>query len=217
MKADSLLRDDVLEELDYEPSLDASNIAVMAADGVVTLTGHVASYAEKLAAERAAWRVDGVKAIAQKIEVHLPGDKKMGDDEIAKRAIDILTWNVLVPAQDIHVKVAHGWITLAGEVAWNFQREAAEAAIRKLSGVVGVSNDIRVKPNVQVGDVRRSIADALKRHAEVEAARIRIDVQTNGTVAIEGKVDDWEERQAVERAVWSAPGVRAVENRVRIA
>lgn len=215
--SDMQVRSDVLDELDYDPSLDASNIAVMAKDGVVTLTGHVTSYAEKIAAEQAAWRVNGVKAIAQEIEVRLPGDKKLGDDEIAKRALNILHWDVLIQSDQLHVKVANGWITLSGEVPWNYQREAAEKAVRKLSGVTGVSNNIVVEPRVQAGDVRRNIVEALKRHAEVEADRITIDVRGNGTVAIDGRVDDWEERQAVERAAWSAPGVRAVENRVRIA
>ena len=213
---DLRLRDDVLEELNFEPSVDATNIAVMAADGVVTLTGHVASYAQKFAAERAAWRVAGVKAIAQEIEVQLPGDKKLSDDDIAKRALNILAWDVLVPSDRLHVKVADGWITLTGEVPWNYQRQAAEAAVRKLSGVTGVSNDIAVEPHVQAGDVRKNIVDALKRHAEVEADRIKVEVRPNGSVAIDGRVDDWEERQAVERAAWSAPGVRTVENRVRI-
>ena len=210
-------RDDVLDELDYEPSVDASNIAVAAKDGVVTLTGHVASYAQKLAAERAAWRVHGVKAIAQEIEVRLPGDKKLSDADIAKRALDILAWDVLVPSDKLQVKVADGWITLSGKAAWNYQRLAAEKAVRKLSGVTGVSNNILVEPRVQAGDVRKNIVDALKRHAEVEANKIKVDVLDSGTVAIDGYVDDWDERQAVERAAWSAPGVRVVQNRVRIA
>jgi osmotically-inducible protein OsmY len=214
---DMSLRDEVLDELDYEPSVDASNIAVAAKDGVVTLTGHVASYAQKLAAERAAWRVHGVKAIAQEIEVRLPGDKKLSDDDIAKRALDILAWDVLVPSDKLQVKVADGWITLSGKAAWNYQRLAAEKAVRKLSGVTGVSNNILVEPRVQAGDVRKNIVDALKRHAEVEANKIKVDVLDSGTVAINGYVDDWDERQAVERAAWSAPGVRVVQNRVRIA
>lgn len=216
MKDDLRLRDDILDELNYEPSVDASNIAVTAKDGVVTLSGHVNNYAQKLAAERAAWRVDGVKAIAQDIDVRLPGDKKLSDDDIAKRALDILDWDVLVPSERLHVKVANGWITLTGEVPWNYQRLAAEAAVRKLSGVTGVSNNILVEPHVQAGDVRKNIVDALKRHAEVEADRIKVEIRANGAVAIDGRVDDWEERQAVERAAWSAPGVRTVENRVRI-
>jgi osmotically-inducible protein OsmY len=214
--SDLMLRENVLDELNYEPSLDATNVAVMAKDGVVTLTGHVSSYAEKLAAERATWRVHGVKAIAQKLEVELPGSKKLSDDDIARRAINILAWDVLAPSGGIHVKVSNGWVTLSGAVPWNYQREAAEADIRKLSGVTGVSNNILVEPHVQAGDVRKNIVDALKRHAEVEAERIKVDVRPDGTVAIEGQVDDWEERKAVERAAWSAPGVRSVENRVRI-
>jgi osmotically-inducible protein OsmY len=214
---DLSLRDDVLEELDFEPSLDASDIAVMAKDGVVTLTGHVSSYAQKIAAERATWRVNGVKAIAGKIRVELPGDKKLCDDDIARRALDIIAWDDLTPSERIHVTVCDGWVTLTGEVPWNYQREAAEADVRKLSGVIGVSNEILVEPHVQAGDVRKNIVDALKRHAEVEAARIKVDIRADGAVAIEGRVDDWEERQAVERAAWSAPGVRTVENRVRIA
>ncbi|HEV2621791.1 MAG TPA: BON domain-containing protein [Frateuria sp.] len=214
--SDLSLRDDVLEELDFEPSVDASNIAVMAKDGVVTLTGHVSSYAQKVAAERATWRVNGVKAIAQKLGVQLPGDKKLSDDDIAKRVLNIMAWDDLTPADRIHVKVSDGWVTLTGEVPWNYQRQAAEADVRKLSGVTGVSNDIMVEPHVQAGDVRKNIVDALKRHAEVEADRIKVDIHANGAVAIDGRVDDWEERQAVERAAWSAPGVRTVENRVRI-
>ncbi|MGS0998079.1 BON domain-containing protein [Rhodanobacter sp. FW102-FHT14D06] len=213
---DLSLRDSVLEELDFEPSVDASNIAVMAKDGVVTLTGHVSSYTQKIAAERAAWRVNGVKAIAQNIHVELPGDKKLSDDDIAKRALDILAWDDLTLSDRIHIKVSAGWVTLSGEVPWNYQRQAAEADVRKLSGVTGVSNNIMVVPRVQAGDVRKNIVDALKRHAEVEAGRIKVDVNADGAVAIEGRVDDWEERQAVERAAWSAPGVRTVENRVRI-
>jgi osmotically-inducible protein OsmY len=215
--SDLSLRDDVLEELDFEPSIDASNLAVMAKDGVVTLTGHVPSYAQKIAAERATWRVNGVRAIAQKIEVELPGDKKLSDDDIARRVLNIMTWDDLTPSDRIHVKVSGGWVTLSGEVPWNYQREAAEADVRKLTGVTGVSNEILVEPYVEAGDVRKNIVDALKRHAEVEAARIKVDIHANGAVAIDGRVDDWEERQAVERAAWSAPGVRTVENRVRIA
>jgi len=214
---DLRLREAVREELDYEPSLDASDIGVMASGGVVTLSGHVASYAQKIAAEQATWRVDGVQAIAQRIEVHLPGETKLSDDEVARRALNTLAWDVLVPSEKLHLKVADGWITLSGEVAWHYQREAAEAAVRKLAGLTGVSNHILVQPHAEPGNVHKLIADALKRHAEVEADRIEVDVQPNGTVAIEGHVGGWKARRAVERAAWSAPGVRAVDNRVRIA
>ncbi len=213
---DKALRQLVLDELDYEPSIDAADIGVTAENGVITLSGHVPSYAQKFAAEHATWRVRGVKAIAQEIEVRLPGDKKVNDDEIADRAVAILSWSTVVPRETVKVKVAKGWVTLTGRLHWNFQRMAAEAAIRKLSGVIGVSNQIELTQTANAGDMRRRITDALKRHAEVEAERIRIDVRDDGRVTIEGDVDDWEERQAVERAVWAAPGVKSVDDRMRI-
>ena len=213
---DKELRQLVLDELEFEPSIDAANIGVAAESSVITLTGYVPSYAQKLAAERAAWRVKGVKGIAQEIEVRLPGHTRSNDDEIAQRALSILAWSTLVPSGAIRVKVSDGWITLSGQVDWNYQRDAALSEVRKLSGVIGVVNSIELKPNAQVGDVKQRILDALKRHAEVEANRIRVDVRNDGTVRIEGEVDNWDEQQAVERAVWSASGVRAVDDRLRI-
>jgi len=210
------LRQNVLDELEFEPSIDAANIGVAAENGVVTLTGHVASYAQKIAAERAAWRVKGVKAIAQEIEVRLPGDKKINDDELAQRALNILAWASTSLRDAVKIKVANGWVTLTGKVNWNYQRVTAESEVRKLTGVVGVTNSIELIPSVQTADVRKHILDALKRHAELEAIQIRVDVRDGGTVHIEGKVDNWDERRAVERAAWSAAGVRAVENRVTI-
>jgi osmotically-inducible protein OsmY len=213
---DKELRQFVIDELEYEPSIDAADIGVAAENGVITLTGYVPNYPQKYAAERAAWRVKGVKGIAQKIDVRLPGHTRSNDDEIAQRALSILAWDTLVPHEAIRVKVSDGWITLSGQVDWNYQRSAAEAQVHKLSGVLGVVNCIELKPNVQVGDVKQRIVDALQRHAEVEARRIRVDVHNDGTVRIEGEVDNWDELQAVERAVWSASGVRAVEDRLRI-
>lgn len=213
---DKDLRQDVLDELDFEPSIDSADIGVMAENGVVTLTGHVPNYSQKMAAERAVWRVRGVKAIAQKIEVRFAGDKKVNDDEIAQRALNILAWNGSVPRDAVRVKVQNGWVTLSGKVRWNYQRLAAESEVRKLSGVLGVSNDVELEVAVRTVEVRQRILDALKRHALVEASRIRIDIEDGGKVAIAGEVDNWEERQAVERAVWSAPGVVSVEDHVRI-
>jgi osmotically-inducible protein OsmY len=210
------LRQFVLDELEFEPSIDAADIGVAAENGVITLTGHVPSYAQKMAAERAAWRVKGVKAIAQKIEVRLPGDKKVNDDEIAERALNILAWASSGLRDNVKVRVANGWVTLTGKVQWHYQRAAAESEVRKLNGVIGVTNSIELSPEVQASDIRQRILDALKRHAEVEASHIRIDVRDGGAVKIEGEVDNWDERQAVERAVWSAPGVRTVDDRVRI-
>lgn len=213
---DKELRQSVLDELEFEPSIDAANIGVAAEHGVVTLTGHVPDYAQKLAAERAAWRVKGVKGIAQEIEVRLPGHVRCNDDEIAQRALNILAWNSLVPANAVKVKVADGWITLTGNVDWHYQRDAAEREMRKLFGIAGVVNNVELKPSAKVGDVRQKILDALKRHAEVEAERIQVEIRDSGTVRLEGQVDNWDERQAVERAVWSAPGVRAIDDRLRI-
>jgi osmotically-inducible protein OsmY len=213
---DKELRNNVIDELEFEPSIDASSIGVAAENGVVTLTGHVSSYWQKSAAERAVWRVKGVKAIAEEIEVRFSTDKKRGDDQIAQRAVDLLDWDASVPDGAIRVKVHDGWVHLEGEVNWQFQRQAAEADVRKLSGVVGVINNITLKQTVQTPDVRKRIEDALKRHAEVEAAKISINVLGNGSVKLEGKVDSWDERRAVERAVWSTPGVRTVDDHISI-
>jgi osmotically-inducible protein OsmY len=209
---DKQLRQLVVDELEYEPSIDAADIGVAAENGVVTLSGHVTDYVHKMAAERAAWRVKGVKGIAQKIEVRLSGDKKWNDDEIAQRALNILAWNTLVPKDCIRVKVSDGWITLSGGVNWNYQRQAAENEVRKLSGVKGVTNSVTLNSGIQASDLKRRIQDALKRHAEVEADAVRVDVRDDGTVRIEGRVDNWSEMQAVEHAVWSAPGVQRVDD-----
>lgn len=210
------LRQNVLDELEFEPSIDAADIGVAAENGVITLTGHVPSYVQKLAAERAVWRVKGVKGLAQEIEVRLPGDKKINDDELAERALNVLSWASSGLRDTVKVRVANGWITLTGKVNWNYQRVMAESEVRKLTGVIGVANNIELVPSVQVADVKTRIADALKRHAEVEASRIRVDVQDGGTVRIEGQVDNWDERRAVERAAWSVAGVRVVEDRTTI-
>jgi osmotically-inducible protein OsmY len=209
---DKVLRQLVIDELEYEPSIDAADIGVTAENGVVTLSGHVPDYVQKMAAERAAWRVKGVKGIAQKIEVRLASDKKWSDDEIAQRALNILAWNTLIPKDCVRVRVSDGWITLSGTVNWNYQRQAAENEVRKLSGVNGVTNSITLSSAVQAGDLKRRIQDALKRHAEVEADAVHVDVRGDGTVRIEGRVDNWSEMKAVEHAVWSAPGVQRVDD-----
>lgn len=209
---DKELRQLVTDELEFEPSVDAADIGVAAEHGVVTLTGHVADYMQKKAAERAAWRVKGVKGIAQKIEVRLPGDKKWNDDEIAQRAVDILAWNAMIPKDSVRVQVSGGWVTLSGNVNWNYQRQAAENEVLKLGGVKGVTNSVSLAPVAHAGDVKRRIQDALKRHAEIEADAVRVDVRDDGTVRIDGRVDNWSEMRAVEHAVWSAPGVRHVED-----
>lgn len=209
---DKQLRQLVIDELNFDPSIDAADIGVAAENGVVTLTGHVPTYVQKIAAEHATWRVKGVQGIAQKIEVRFPAGKKQNDDEIAQRALDILAWNVMVPKDRIRVKVSDGWVTLTGAVDWNYQRIAAEKSVRKLGGVKGVFNSISLESNVDAGDVKQHIRDALKRQAEVEAEEVNVEVGDDGTVGIGGHVGNWDALQAVKRAVWSVPGVRSVDD-----
>jgi osmotically-inducible protein OsmY len=212
---DKTLRQFIIDELDFEPSIDSANIGVAVENGVVTLSGHVATYAEKIAAERAVQRVKGVKAIAQEIEVRYPDQAKRSDDEIAQRALNILNWSVQIPADSIQVKVEKGWITLSGTVPWQYQRLAAESAVRKLSGIRGVTNLIEIKPHVAASDIQRKIMDSLKRNAEVEADSIRVVVD-NDKVTLEGNVKSWYERDLAERAAWSAAGVTSVVDRLTL-
>ncbi|WFU13251.1 BON domain-containing protein (plasmid) [Rhizobium sp. CB3090] len=212
---DLSLRQDVLDELEFEPSIDASNIGVAVENGVVTLTGHVNSYAEKSAADAAVRRVRGVRAIAQEIEVRYAERKKHADDEIAARALDILEWDTALPEGVIDVEVQRGWVTLSGEVRWHFQRIAAENAVKKLGGVVGVTNLLTIRPAAAASDIKRRIEGALRRYAEVEASRIRVNV-VDGRVVLEGGVHAWTERSAAEQAAWSIAGVTAVENHLSI-
>ena len=212
---DKQLRQSVMDELEFEPSIDASDIGVLAENGVITLNGHVPLYAQKLAAERAAWRVRGVKAVVQDIEVRYNG-MAPNDEQIAKRAADLLRWDGTIPDQ-VHVTVSHGWVTLSGEVDWQFQRRNAELDLRSMTGVLGISNDITLKPVPQAAAVKGRIEDALKRNAELEAKQIRVDISEGGAVTLTGFVDNWSERKAVERAAWSAPGVKAVRDQLSIA
>lgn len=212
---DKTLRNMILEELDWDPSFDSADIGVQVDNGVVTLTGHVRTFAEKVAAEKACIRVKGVRAIAQDLQIRTPGMKQTADDEIARRALDILTWNVSVPQDRLKVKVQHGFVTLTGDVDWQYQKTAAEEAIRRLGGVTGVSNMISLKGSPAAGDVKRKIEDALKRSAETEADSIRVSV-ADGKVTLEGKVKAFYERRVIERAAWAAPGVREVDDRVQV-
>jgi len=210
------LRRNVLDALEFEPSVSAANIGVAADHGVVSLSGHVTSYMEKLAAERAVWNVRGVRAVADEIEVRYPGEKKTADDEIGKRAVDILNWYALTPPGSVKVTVQRGCVVLAGEVNWQYQRRAAEDAVRKLSGVMAVVNNIELKAVVEVSDIKKQIEDALARHAQIEASAIRIFVRDGNNVVLEGHVDSWDEREAVENAAWSVIGVHAVDARLTI-
>lgn len=213
---DVTLRDDVIEALDFEPSLDSRDIAVAVKHGIVTLAGHVGSYLEKSVAEKTARNVRGVRGIAEELNVRLPFQKKTADDEIAQRAASILTWDMQVPANAVQVKVERGVVTLFGTVPWNFQRLAAEADIRKLSGVVAILNRIEVKPEPASSDIKAKILKALRRDAELEADRIIVHVD-HDEVRLEGSVKDWHDRQMAETAAWSAPGVRHVIDNLTIA
>jgi len=203
--SDSQLRQDIIEELEFDPAFDGEHIGVAVDKNVVSLTGHVNSYAEKVAAIAAARRVKGVHAIAESIEVRYPFQTKMADDQIAKRAMDILKWDVLVP-DTVDVLVQDGWVTLSGHVNWYYERTAAEDDVRKLSGVQGVTNNVSIKPRVEASNIKTKIELALKRHAEIEANAIRVTVQNGNKVILDGKVDNWDERRAAENAAWSAPG-----------
>lgn len=213
---DKLLRQKVVDELDFDPSIDAANIGIAVDDGVVILTGSVSSYAEKLAASRAARRVKGVRAVAQEIEVRYPGDKKLSDNEIAKRALNIIKWDTTIPEDAVKLTVQQGFVTLTGLVDWQFQKNAAEDAVRKLSGVMGVVNNIVIKAAVVASDIKKKIEDALTRRARIEASTIRVDVLDRNRVKLEGKVESWEERDAIEDAAWSVAGVQWVDDHLRI-
>ncbi|MBU1361538.1 MAG: BON domain-containing protein [Gammaproteobacteria bacterium] len=215
MTTDTQLKNDILAELDWDPAVRSTDVGVIVKDGVVTLTGHPASYAEKYAIERAAERVMGVRAIAVEMTVRLPAMHERTDADIAMAVERALEWNVLVPQGKVHPVVEGGWVTLRGEVEWEYQRRAAGAAVRDLLGVKGVSNTIGVKPRVAPSDVERKIRDALERQADRDARQIQVSV-AGDYVTLSGKVRSWAELDSAEGAAWSAPGVACVINRMSV-
>jgi osmotically-inducible protein OsmY len=208
------LRQSILDELEFEPAVNAAHIGVAVDDGVVTLTGHVRSYSEKVAALRAVRRVRGVRAIADEIHIRIPDGETTADDQIATRAAAILCWGTSLPSNAVQVTVRDGWVTLTGNVDWYYQRVTAEEDVHRLAGVRGVTNNITVSPRLRAEDVQRRIVDALKRNAQIDADQIEVAVENGTKVVLRGQVKNWEELHAVETAAWSAPGVKSVEDQL---
>ena len=212
---DKQLQKSVSAALEWAPDVASAHIGVTAKDGVVTLTGHVARYAEKVAAERVVSRIKGVRAIAEEIEVRAPGQVTTDDEAIAAKAVNILSWDTMLPSGRIAVKVEHGWVSLTGEVDWQYQRAQAAQDMHRLNGVTGISNQIQLAKQLQPVDVKLRVEDALKRDSMLEAAGIRVAAE-NHTVTLSGHVRSWHEREVAERAAWSAPGVTNVVDRIAI-
>ena len=216
MKTDRQLQQDVIDELQWEPAVEASAIGVEVKEGIVTLAGHVRSYAEKVAAEHAAQRVYGVKGVAMEIDIALPGSSKLKDADLALNARHALDWNISVPENAINIAVQDGWIKLTGKVDWAYQRWAAVGAVRDLIGVMGVNDQITISQHAEPRDIKTKIEAALQRHAHKETKSIDVGVDGH-RVTLSGVVDSWAERNAARTAAWAAPGVNEVIDHLRVA
>jgi osmotically-inducible protein OsmY len=215
-RTDVQIQSDVLAELKWEPRLLPNEIGVIVKDGVVTLTGTVDTYTKRWAAEDAAHRVRGVKAVANDIEVRLSASDERTDADIAKAVVRALETDAFVPIDKLDVTVSKGWVTLKGQVEWQFQREDAERAVRRLTGVKGVTDLITIKPRTTPAELKKKIEDALIRTAETDAHRITVDVD-GSKVILRGTVRSWAEKEEAERQAWAAPGITSVDNRITIA
>jgi len=214
-RTDEQIQKDVLAELKWEPRVLPNEIGVAVKDGIVALTGWVDSYVKRWAAEEAAHRVSGVKAVVNDVEVRLPSAAERTDPDIAAAAVRALEWDAMVPTDKIEVTVSKGWVTLKGDVEWQYQRQDAERVIRRLAGVKGVSNLIVVKPVLTPSELKEKIEKALVRSAETDAERITVDVQA-GKIVLKGKVRSYAEKEEAERVAWSAPGVTSVESKITV-
>ena len=216
MKSDRDIERDVRDELQWDPDLDATDIAVSVKDGVVTLTGFVKSYTDNYESEAAAKRVAGVAGVANDLEVRMPSVDERPDPEIARDAVSSIKGQLPISSEHIKVVVKNGWVTLEGQVEWQYQKNTAESAVRRIKGVKGVSNLIVLKPRAEPTEIKSKIMEAFKRNAELDANRIHIEA--NGSeVILKGTVRSWIEREEAERVAWSAPGVTRVEDRIVVA
>jgi osmotically-inducible protein OsmY len=215
MRSDSDIKRDVEDELRWDPDINPDDIAVTVKDGVVALTGFVRSYSQKLQAEADAKRVAGVVAVANDIEVRLPAIDQRPDPDIARDVVAALKTQLPYSWENIKPIVKGGWVTLEGEVEWNYQRERAEGTVRRIKGVKGVTNSIRLKPGVAPGEIKQKIEEAFKRNAEIDASNVTVEAH-GGEVILRGTVRSWAERREAERVAWAAPGVVKVDNRITI-
>jgi osmotically-inducible protein OsmY len=216
MKTDTQIQQDVLAELKWEPSVNAAHIGVEVTGGIVTLAGHVDSYAEKWATEQAAQRVSGVKAVVVEMDVKLHFDNQRSDADVAQAVENALAWSAYLPANRVQVQVEKGWVTLTGDLEWEYQRQSAQAALRHLMGVVGVSNNIALQPAVTQGDVKTDIEAALNRRATEDARKIQVEVHGD-QVTLSGMVHSWDERTTARYSAWNTQGVRNVVDNIAVA
>ncbi|KUM04987.1 BON domain-containing protein [Chromobacterium subtsugae] len=215
MKNDMQLQQDVIAELNWDPSINATHVGVSASDGAVTLTGHVSSYAEKWAAERAALRVAGVKALAIEMDVQLPNADRRDDADISRSVANLLQQMAEIPKEGLQVMVEKGWVTLSGTVEWDYQRQIATRMVRHLLGVTGVSDNIAIRPKLSMNEVKGGVENALRRRAIADMDSISVTIQ-GADVILNGSVHSWSERELADHAAWGMPGVHQVINRIKV-